>query len=74
MIDIDKTELSENNYSEFMDTLDAEIIRQYPNNFPSDYKHSETLTKEQWLLDFYDSTVQDIIDAETECWEPEIDY
>lgn len=68
-IDIDKTPLSEENYTEFMKVLDAEILRQYPTAFSDDYKHSETLFKDHWLSDYVGNTVQDIIDGEVEVWE-----
>jgi hypothetical protein len=68
-IDVDSTELSEENYEEFMDALDVEFERQYPNHIGINTKYSETQSKEQWLLDCHGATVQDIIDADVECWE-----
>ena len=69
MIDINKTELSESNYSEFMDTLDAEFLKQYPESFDMGYKHSETISREEWFLDYHGGTVQDIINDEVSHWE-----
>lgn len=67
MIDINETELSESNFTEFMDALDTEFERQYPGQGLHEY--STTLSREQWLLDNHGATVQQIIDGEVECWE-----
>lgn len=60
---IDKTELSETNYSEFMDSLDTEIVKQCPTLVLPGYKHSLIISREQWLLDEHGSTVQSIVDV-----------
>ena len=59
-------ELSEENYDEFMQILDAEFERQYPNQGINEY--SKTLNRDGWLV-YLGSTVQNIIDGEVECWE-----
>jgi hypothetical protein len=63
MIDINKTKLSESNYSEFMETLDSEIVRQCPTQVTTQHKYSYWISKEQWLLDEHGSTVQSIVDS-----------
>lgn len=63
------TELTVFNYDFFFKFLDAEFIRQYPDQLAADYKHSETVDVYEWLNDCLGHTVQNIIDADVECWE-----
>lgn len=74
MIDVNKTELSESNYNEFMEALDLEFKNQHPNFCDENSQYSTICTKEQWLLENHGSTVQDIIDAEVETWGDDAEY
>jgi len=67
MIDVNETELTEENYEMFMIALDIEFERQYPKAGLNEY--SKTLSKEDWLKEYLGATIQNVIDGEVECWE-----
>jgi hypothetical protein len=62
-IDINETGLSESNFSEFMEVLDSEVVKQCPTQVTPEHKYSLWITREQWLLDEHGSTVQSIVDS-----------
>lgn len=68
-IKIDETELSESNFTEFMSVLDTEFIKMYPDRLHKSYKHSETVSKDDWLEDAKGKTILEIISDEVSHWE-----